>query len=724
VLKKTEQKVAFLLSITVTVANGAMAKDLTGLNQPDYLFFRNLLIDEEILPEVLYRLKKYKKQLQESGLWDNSVEKAERPELSAQKKRKPQAPESVEIAQVGTRVEISKMTGHIWDLINALKASGGRARKVGDEFVWSIESANLGRNREQLESLGIDFSKIEIAAGAPIDPGPALTITRAKDKLTLAFPYKVALIDFLRNQKDFVYNKEDHSRSVKLTPATAGAVKAFIDKASAQGLKIVGLENVADLQKQIAKGAKERAELEARRVELDAAKVDFDVEVPNSDRLKKPLFGYQKAGVVFLNKAGGRGIIGDEMGLGKTLQALAWVVTNGKKAIVICPKSFIYGWEDEIEKFSSATVQVLTNKKVPLAGADFTIVNYESAAKYDFKEFDALIIDESHMVKNKTTARFKEVKKLADRAKHVICLSGTAIVNRPVEFFTQINLVNSGITGTYTKYTNRYCGAFHDGYRWNVAGASNLDELVSLISPVYIRRNKKDVLKDLPDLIRQEIVVQGIRIEEPDDRSADGILAWITKTKVSLADAKTDATIEFAKNMIEQGGKVVIFSDYIEPVKKIAAAFGDEAIAYLADLTPEQRSAAQKQFQENPKKRVFVATSKIASVALTLTAASKVIFNDLPWTPGGLMQAEARAHRVGQKDTVNVYRMVARGTLDDQVTELLTKKAEILKTVLEGKSGELTAEEGQSADRSILTDVVRTFRVPRPASNAPKGKAE
>lgn len=205
--------------------------------------------------------------------------------------------------------------------------------------------------------------------------------------------------------------------------------------------------------------------------------------------------------------------------------------------------------------------------------------------------------------------------------------------------------------------------------------------------------------------------MQGINVNDPDDRSYEAMLSWITKAKINLAKEKVHATIEFAKNMVAQGDKVIIFSDYIDPVVEIAKAFGDEAICYLAELNAEERSEAQRQFQEDPSKKVFVATSKIASVALTLTEASKVIFNDMPYSPGTLLQAEDRAHRNGQRNSVNIYRMVARGTLDDQVTAILTRKAEILKTVLEGRGKDLTNEEKDEAQKSILTDIIDYFRV-------------
>jgi SWI/SNF-related matrix-associated actin-dependent regulator 1 of chromatin subfamily A len=619
------------------------------------------------------------------------------------------------------KLAISDIKGPYWDMVQTLRALGGRAQKMPEGWVWHIDTERFKANVAKFEALGVKPEHMGATAGEEslelptkaIVAGPLtdITITRNRNRIHFHFNYSEDLNALFRSAPDFTYNAKEKSRAVTLSGETAPGVQKVVAELKSRGHSINGLECLHDLEKKVKQGFASQEEMEKNREALDRLKTDFSVEVKGLDLLKVEPFGYQKAGIAFLNLSEGRAIIGDEMGLGKTLQALAWVVINKKQAIVVCPKSFIYGWAEEIKKFSSATVQVLSSKKSPLENAQFTIVNYEAVTKYEFKNYDTVIVDESHLIKNKKTQRFKEVKKLASEADHVICLSGTAIVNRPAEFYTQLNLVRAGITGSWDAYTQKYCAAFHDGYGMNVSGASNLDKLVRLVAPIYLRRNKKDVLHDLPAKIRQEIVVQGIQLPDPDDLSDFGILAYLNLMKLEIAKAKTEATIEFAKNMLEQGGKVVIFSDYIEPVKRIGEAFGEEAICYLAQLTPEERAAAQKQFQTDPKKRVFVATSKIASVALTLTASSKVIFNDLPWSPGVLLQAEDRCHRVGAKDTVNVYRMVARGTLDDNVTGLLTKKAEILKAVLEGSGFQPEAQNEGSEEKSILTDLVAIFKV-------------
>jgi hypothetical protein len=553
-ISEVYERINYLLSITNKSIEKPETGDLLGFNKQDYLFFKDIDLDSDIIPDSLYKLQNYKNQLIDKNLWTDVLEKAIKPKYPAFKKRIPRPISDCEMIQFGSQVEFSNMIGFAWDFIYALKAIGAKPKQTYEGYNWIVDVNRLKENQASFERLGIDLSKL-VSSKKAITPevkvSGELIISKARKRLHFHFKYNPELVSFFKANLEFTYNKKDFSRSINPTTENSLLIKSLIDKAKSLGLKIVGGENINDLDEKINDYNLDLKRLSEIREVADSVKVDFEVEVPGLDKLKKVPFGYQKAGIAFLNMTKGRAILGDEMGLGKTFQAISWVVTNNKRAIVICPKSFIYGWKDEIEKFSHATVQVLTSntniKKEPLNGSIFTVINYESAGKFKFKDYDTIIIDESHLIKNKTTARYKNVKKIAAKASHVLCLSGTAILNRPVELFTQLNLIKPSLSGTYEAYTQKYCGAFHDGYRWNVTGASNLSELVKLIAPVYIRRNKKDVLKDLPSKIRQEIVVQGIKIEDPVDRSYEGMLSWITKAKVNLAKKKQKQLLSLLK---------------------------------------------------------------------------------------------------------------------------------------------------------------------------------
>lgn len=704
-LEKLKERVSFMLSRTTQSA----VLDFLGFNHSDQIFFSDLVLSEDILDEANFKLKKYRKQLESAGLWDVDLEKQEKPAEKAKKERRI---EGAVLIKKGETIEIHHMTGKIFSAIHALKSIGGYAKKIDGEWVWFVMERRLLSQKERFLRLGLNLNEINVREEEETEEelffdNPNVTglkIEIQKDQFVCAFPFNKDLIQAFKSIGAFKYNKKTHSRSILKTASSAEKLKKIIQTAKDLNLNVEGEEALKEIDSLLT----ERENLLQKKAELFDEK---EYEIKGLEILKVKPYPYQQAGILFLDYARGNAIIGDEMGLGKTLQALSWCAIHNKKALVICPKSFVYGWKAEIEKFSSKTTQILSKKVEGFNGSDFTIINYDILQKYDFKnlKFDVLIVDESHMIKNQTTKRYKEVKKISKFAKHRILLSGTPITNRPVEFYSQLGLIAPGLTGDYYSFTKKFCAGHDNGFGWDASGATNLEDLVKLVSPVYLRRNKADVLKELPEKIRQEILVQGIDVKEHEVESEENALVELNRIKIELAKAKVPATIEFVKNIVDQGEKVVVFSDYVEPVKEIYEAFKDKAILYHRDLTPEERQKAQETFQNDPKVKVFVATMKIASVALTLTAASHCVQNDMPFDCASLLQSEARLHRLGSKKTVNIYRMVAEGTLDDKISELLTKKAEVLRTVLEGKA--LTKEEKENAEGSILTDLKKTFKL-------------
>lgn len=705
-LEKLKIRLEYMLKRTTAEA----VLDFQGFNHSDQIFFKDLVLDEDILPEANFKLKKYKKQLELGGLWDKDLEAQEKPEEKVKKERRI---EGAVLIKKGEKIEIHHMTGKIFSAIAALKSIGGYAKKIDGEWVWYVLERRLLSQKERFSRLGLNLDQIteseepveedeELFFDAPHLNG--LKIEVRKDLFFCSFPFHRDLIQAFKSVGSFKYIKKTHERSIQRTAAGAERLKKIIHTAKDLNLSVEGEEALREIDRLL----EEKKELLNKKAELLK---NEELEVKGLEKLKIKPYPYQQAGILFLNYAQGNAILGDEMGLGKTLQALSWCALNDKKALVVCPKSFVYGWKAEVEKFSKKTTQVLSPKSEAFEQADFTILNYDILSKFDFKKlkFDCLIIDESHMIKNTSTKRYKEIKKIAKLAKHKILLSGTPITNRPVEFFSQLGLVAPGLTGDYFSFTKKFCGGYDNGFGWDASGATNLNELVELIAPVYLRRNKADVLKELPEKIRQEILIQGLKIKP--DPAAENALTEINRIKMELALLKVPATIEFIKNILEQGEKVVVFSDYVEPTKQIFEAFKDKAILYHRDLDPEERKELQDRFQNDPSIKVFVATMRLASVALTLTAASHCVQNDMPFEPGTLLQSEDRLHRMGQKKTVNIYRMVAENTLDDQITKLLTKKAEVLRAVLDNRADQYSMDEKKSAEESILTDLRKLFKV-------------
>jgi SWI/SNF-related matrix-associated actin-dependent regulator 1 of chromatin subfamily A len=565
--------------------------------------------------------------------------------------------------------------GDFKKILNKMRSMNGRWD--ASSKAWSVSLQDVKNELNELKILGFNFDKS--VEEAEIEK-PLMQISIEGDTAIVNSPYNAQLVNFFRNNSGFIYNASNHSRKININSG-AETLKKLIDFARNIGFEVDdSISPILD-------------DLKQKKVELEITKKDFSIDL-NLGMKVKP-YPYQMAGIKFIDLSNGRAIVGDEMGLGKTMQALGWVAWKKKKALVICPNSYKLGWAREITKFTNCTSQVLGSKNVDFEQADFTIINYENIKKHDFSKlnYDTVIIDESHKIKNSKTQRFEACDKIVSKSKHVILLTGTAIVNRPVEFYTQLKMVSPSLVGSYGSYTAKFCGGHNNGYGWEANGATNLDELSKLISPIYIRRIKSEVLTELPSKIHQDIMIEGIKVKlNKDSKSA---LEEINNLKIALAKEKVNHTIEFVENMVENGDKVIVFSDYIDTAKSIADALGEKAVCYLSELSTEERFEIEKRFQEDDSIRVFVATMKVAGVALTLTAANKVCFNDLPWTPGDLRQCEDRAHRIGQKNSVNVYKMVAEGTLDEYINDLLNDKIRILDAVLDGK-------EISSSDRAIL----------------------
>ncbi|HSH51456.1 MAG TPA: DEAD/DEAH box helicase [Bacteroidales bacterium] len=485
-----------------------------------------------------------------------------------------------------------------------------------------------------------------------------------------------------------------------------------------------------------------------RRTKISSEDIDTDIKIPG---LKMELFPFQKEGVAFIEAKNGRALIGDEMGLGKTVQALAWLKLQKKKrpAIILCPASLKLNWAQEAQKWMrKPNIQILSGKKPEqkITG-DIIIINYDILAnKYETKKDingkkrkkeikrtgwvdylidinpQVLIADECHLFKDSKSNRTKGTMKLGKKTPHVIALSGTPIVNRPLEGLNAIQLIDPNIIGSAWKYKMRYCGAKYNGFGWNFNGASNTDELhEKLTQTIMIRRLKKDVLKDLPDKIyshtpmelsnkkkykkAEDDFISYVR-EHKGEKEAEKIksaeaLAKIEGLKQIAVQGKMKQSIEWIKNLLETEEKVVVFGTHKFVVEALMKEFGDIAVKIDGSVSGADRDKAIQAFQNKKKIKLFIGNIQAAGVGLTLTAASSVVFLELPWTPGELQQAEDRCHRIGQKDAVNIYYLLASGTIEEEIATLIDKKRKILDAVLDGK---------ETDQDSLLSDLMSKYK--------------
>ena len=438
-----------------------------------------------------------------------------------------------------------------------------------------------------------------------------------------------------------------------------------------------------------------------------------NVEKVNIDYSKydhRPPLAHQKEAIEKL--AGSRRfILADDMGLGKTTATIiASLETGAKKILIICPASLKINWQREIENYTDRSVYIAEGKKFSTE-SDFVIVNYDILKNFhDMKdkgksllnqsEFELVILDEAHMISNPQAQRTKIINHYVKNIKRVWLLTGTPMTSRPMNYYNLLNIIESPVAQNWMAYAIRYCQGyqFMAGKRkvWNVTGASNLEELRDRTSKQILRRLKEDVL-DLPDKIISPVYLR-LKSKEYEelmgeyydwfdnkkDESSSLTVQFskLMKVRKVIANEKTNQTIEFAENIIEQGKKVIIFTNFTDTLQTIYNHFGKQAVYLDGSCSKPHRQNAVDEFQENDKIKVFVGNLKAAGVGLTLTAAEVVIMNDLSFVPAEHAQAEDRAYRYGQKSNVLVYYPLYENTIEGAVYDILNRKKEIIRTVM------------------------------------------
>lgn len=467
--------------------------------------------------------------------------------------------------------------------------------------------------------------------------------------------------------------------------------------------------------------------------------------IPNSIETK--LLPFQREGVRFALQHGGRILLADEMGLGKTLQAIAVVscVRESWPVLVLAPSALRLHWASMIQQWmnipSSEILVVLsqcsgsnkggfkivpsnTKKSIHLDGV-FNIVSYDIVPKLQdllmASTFKVVIADESHFLKNAQAKRTSASLPLLQKAQYVILLSGTPALSRPIELFKQLEALHPTVYKNVHEYGNRYCkGGIFGVYQ----GASNHEELHSLIkATVMIRRLKKDVLSELPQKRRQHVflnlgekemrqvnalfreleVIKGKGKSAQSEEEANSLKfaekSLISKIYTASAEAKIPAVLDYLGTMVEANCKFLIFAHHQSMIDSIHEYLLKKKVGCIRidGSTPSAlRQDLVTDFQEKETIKAAVLSIRAGGVGLTLTAASTVIFAELSWTPGDLIQAEDRAHRIGQVSSVNVCYLLANDTVDDIIWDVVQSKLDNLGQMLDGQEKSLEVSTNQS----------------------------
>ncbi|XP_028086599.1 SWI/SNF-related matrix-associated actin-dependent regulator of chromatin subfamily A-like protein 1 isoform X1 [Camellia sinensis] len=481
-----------------------------------------------------------------------------------------------------------------------------------------------------------------------------------------------------------------------------------------------------------------------------AASAISDLQADWYDRIpsniESKLLPFQREGVRFVLQHGGRVLLADEMGLGKTLQAIAVTtcIRDSWPVLVLTPSSLRLHWASMIQQWlnipSSDILVVLsqgggsnrggftivhsnTKGSINLDGM-FNIISYDVVPKLQnilmASEFKIVIADESHFLKNAQAKRTSASLPILQKAQYAILLSGTPALSRPIELFKQLEALYPDVYKNVHEYGNRYCkGGIFGMYQ----GASNHEELHNLMkATVMIRRLKKDVLSELPVKRRQQVFLD---LAEKDMRQINALFREleVVKSKIKAsqskeeaeslkfsqkhlinkiytdsAEAKIPAVLDYVGTVIEAGCKFLIFAHHQPMIDSIYQFLQKKRVGCIridGGTPAASRQALVTDFQEKDAIKAAVLSIKAGGVGLTLTAASTVIFAELSWTPGDMVQAEDRAHRIGQVSSVNVYYLLANDTVDDIIWDVVQSKLENLGQMLDGHENMLEVSANQ-----------------------------
>ncbi|NXU25960.1 SMAL1 protein, partial [Thalassarche chlororhynchos] len=432
---------------------------------------------------------------------------------------------------------------------------------------------------------------------------------------------------------------------------------------------------------------------------------DADLSVVDS-KIVTSLMPFQREGVNFAILRNGRLLLADDMGLGKTIQAICIAAYYRKEwpLLVVTPSSVRFTWAEAFHRWlpslSPGSTNVIVTGKDNLTASLINIVSFDLLSKMDKQlksTFQVVIIDESHFLKNIKTARCRAAMPLLKAARRVILLSGTPAMSRPAELYTQIAAVQPAFFPQFHSFGLRYCDARKMPWGWDYSRSSNLTELKILLEEsIMIRRLKSDVLSQLPAKQRKKVVVapEGISAKtkavlaaeakemakgyKNKQQEKEALLLFYNRT----AEAKTHSVVEYILELLESGNdKFLVFAHHKIVLDAIVTGLEKKHVEYIRidGSTPsaERQSLCQK-FQFSEKQVVAVLSLTAANMGLTLSAADLVVFAELFWNPGVLIQAEDRAHRIGQTSSVNVHYLVAKGTADDYLWPMIQEKIKVL----------------------------------------------
>jgi len=698
--------------------DGARAEDGVGYNKFDSARVRNMNLDRDTISLSIILIK-YKNQITSMGFDHerivkiaNSVERKKK-DKNVKKGKNGKAIKTVSVTVNGDYLKIiSPYNEGFLAWVRTLKG-----RFNGDDKSWSV---SIGYIREVLEAVDNYYGNYDNIEFDLVDPSDVnvgeIFCNGIKEDVLVAMKYNHNFVAWIKENDVFKFNKkwDNNKKAWRITVANKDVVDEIFKMAEMFGIKY---------SEEAEKNMEAFIDYFDERIEMSSA----DDSKFNVKGLGGELFPFQTAGVRFAEELDGRLLIADEMGLGKTVQALAYLQHHPevRPAVIIVPNCVKENWRRETIKWVSQNNEtVVVNGGKDFVSGDITILNYDIVKKHKDAILDlnpqCVILDESHYIKNFKAQRTKAVQEICRASPHIIALSGTPMLNRPIELWTVANMIAPNTFNNWQKFVKRYCAGFQDSYGWNVSGSSNLDELQALLrQTMMIRRLKADVLKELPEKMRETVFmdVSGkawsdyMEVETnfinwlkenlgEDEKLSDKLMAEailkINKLRTKIVDAKMKSVKEWVNNFMDSStGKLVLFCHHRKTIKAMKEAFPD-ILSISGEDSAEDRQKAVDSFQNDDSKRLIVLTFGAGGVGLTLTKAQNVAFIELAWRPADLSQAEDRIHRIGQEGQVTAWYLLVPNSIDETMMGMINEKMEVSAKALD-KDAEV------SIQRNLIT---------------------
>ena len=448
------------------------------------------------------------------------------------------------------------------------------------------------------------------------------------------------------------------------------------------------------------------------------------------------LYEFQKEGIKFGLQRKGRILLADEMGVGKTVQAIGIALLYKEEwpILIICPSSLKFVWRDEILKWipdindDKINIQIFkTSKDLFKCGVKIYIMSYDLTVKLEEKivnkNFKFIIADEAHYLKSPDAKRTKCLMPIIKKSKRVILITGTPILAKPVELYPLLSILRPDLFHNFKIFGNRYCDPKRNFFGMDWTGSSHPKELNFILKNIMIRRLKKDVMSQLPPKKRQKVEIQTdpkvikqimainlssekiiekfnelnnssvnpnlvnfVNNEDPGDEN-DNLLNLFNKVYKLSAEAKAAGVKEYIHYLIENKCKFLIFAHHISMLDAIEEEVKKLKVDYIridGKVKLEKRQEYVHKYQNDETCLVAILSITACYTGITLTAASTVIFSELHMTPAVMIQAEDRAHRIGQEhECVNIHYLYGPETIDEVLFKMLNQKQNIFSNTLD-----------------------------------------